>query len=143
MAGQVDQVLLHANQFLEMMAEVTIAHLLLEAALIAEHEREAAHDEESQEEYDFYIGKVMAAKFFVANVLPGVHAKLTAVQSKRPLGARHPRRRLLRRGLIPACGPGRARGPLRPGHAARRRGRKSCSNSRRRLLWQATPRRPV
>jgi len=81
MAGQVDQVLLHANQFLEMMAEVTIAHLLLEAALIAEHEREAAHDEESQEEYDFYIGKVMAAKFFVANVLPGVHAKLTAVQS--------------------------------------------------------------
>ena len=81
MAGQVDQVLLHANQFLEMMAEVTIAHLLLDAALVAEQQREAALGEESQEEYDFYIGKVMAAKFFVANVLPGVQAKLAAIQS--------------------------------------------------------------
>ena len=79
MGGKIDQVTLNANVFLETMAEVTIAHLLLEAAVIAEAKR-AALDEDQVEE-DFYEGKVAAAKFFVNFILPGVHAKTAAICS--------------------------------------------------------------
>jgi hypothetical protein len=34
---------------------------------------------QGQEDYDFYSGKVMAAKHFVSYVLPGVHAKIGAM----------------------------------------------------------------
>jgi len=79
MGGKIDQVTLNANVFLETMAEVTIAHLLLEAAVIAEAKR-AALDEDQVEE-DFYEGKVAAAKFFVNYILPGVHAKTAMICS--------------------------------------------------------------
>jgi hypothetical protein len=78
MGGRIDQVTLFANLFLELMAEVTIAHLLLEAAVIAE--TRLAGDP-SPEEQDFYRGKVSAAKYFANFVLPGVHAKLQAIRS--------------------------------------------------------------
>jgi len=81
MGGKVDQVMLGANLFLELMAEVTIAHLLLEAAVVAESKRSDVEDDQSHEEHDFYRGKVMAAKYFANFVLPGVHAKLKAIQS--------------------------------------------------------------
>ncbi len=80
MSGKIDQVTLVANVFLESMAEVTIAHLLLQAALIADGKRTTDDGEEqSQEDYDFYSGKVMAAKYYVNYVLPGVHAKVGAL----------------------------------------------------------------
>ena len=78
MGGKVDQVTLYANAFLETMAEVTIAHLLLEAAVIAESKRRAIEDDQGEED-DFYDGKVAAAKFFVNFILPGVHAKTAAI----------------------------------------------------------------
>lgn len=78
--GNVDQVMLVANAFLEMTAEVAIAHLLLEAAVIAD-ERRAADDDPSPEDHAFYGGKVAAAKFFANFILPGVHAKLAGMQS--------------------------------------------------------------
>ena len=78
MGGKVDQVMLCANPFLETMAEVTIAHLLLEAAVVADEKRRAI-DEEQSEEDDFYEGKVAAAKFFVNFILPGVHAKTAVI----------------------------------------------------------------
>jgi len=78
MAGKIDQVTLYANAFLEAMAEVTIAHLLLEAAVIAESKRRAIDDDQSEED-DFYEGKIAAAKFFVNFILPGVHAKTAAI----------------------------------------------------------------
>jgi alkylation response protein AidB-like acyl-CoA dehydrogenase len=78
MAGKIDQVTLYANAFLETMAEVTIAHLLLEAAVIAESKRSAIEDDQSEED-DFYEGKVAAAKFFVNFILPGVHAKTALI----------------------------------------------------------------
>ena len=78
MGGKVDQVMLCANPFLETMAEVTIAHLLLEAAVIADEKRRTI-DEEQSEEDDFYEGKVAAAKFFVNFILPGVHAKTAVI----------------------------------------------------------------
>ena len=79
MSGKIDQVTLVANAFLESMAEVTIAHLLLQAAVIADAKRQEEGDEQSQEDYDFYSGKVMAAKHFVSYVLPGLHAKIGAM----------------------------------------------------------------
>jgi alkylation response protein AidB-like acyl-CoA dehydrogenase len=78
MGGKLDQVTLCANALLEAMAEVTIAHLLLEAAVIAESKRGAIDDDQSEED-DFYEGKVAAAKFFVNFILPGVHAKTTVI----------------------------------------------------------------
>jgi alkylation response protein AidB-like acyl-CoA dehydrogenase len=82
MSSKIDQVTLVANVFLEIMAEVTIAHLLLEAAVIAESKRDSDGedlDEVSQEDFDFYAGKVMAAKFFVNFIMPGVHSKTGAI----------------------------------------------------------------
>jgi hypothetical protein len=74
-SGKIDQVMLVANPFLEIMAEVTIAHLLLEAGIIAAGRCQRFGEEQSQEEFDFYQGKVMAAKFFANFVLPAVHSK--------------------------------------------------------------------
>jgi len=79
--GNVDQVMLVANSFLEMMAEVTIAHLLLEAAVIADKRRNDADEELTADDFAFYGGKIAAAKHFANYVLPGVHARLAAMQS--------------------------------------------------------------
>jgi hypothetical protein len=77
--GQLDQVTMVANAFLEMMAEVTLAHLLLEAAVAAEARSRPEQGERRQEDLDFYRGKIMAAKYFVNYVLPGVHLKLGTI----------------------------------------------------------------
>jgi hypothetical protein len=68
------------------MAEVTVAYLLLDAARIAEGKRSGEatsddDDEQSQEDFDFYRGKVMAAKFFANNVLPHVHTRVETIIS--------------------------------------------------------------
>src|SRR5215510_12526811 len=78
MGSKIDQVSLVANTFLEVMAEVTIAHLLLEAAIIADEKR-SDQEEDSQEDLHFYAGKIMAAKHFVNFLLPAVHAKVGAI----------------------------------------------------------------
>ncbi|HLK11446.1 MAG TPA: acyl-CoA dehydrogenase [Candidatus Binatia bacterium] len=78
MGSKIDHVTLVANPFLEIMAEVAIAHLLLDAAIVAEGRR-AEQDEQSDEEFAFYSGKVMAARHFVHFILPGVHAKVAAI----------------------------------------------------------------
>ena len=79
MGGKIDQVTLVANTFLESMAEVTIAYLLLQAAMIADAKRGQDSDDQSHEDFNFYSGKVMAAKHYVSYVLPGVHAKVGAM----------------------------------------------------------------
>jgi hypothetical protein len=83
MSGKIDQVTLVANPFLEVMADVTIAHLLLGAAIVADEQRSRDDDEPNQTEIDFYSGKVMAAKHFVNFILPTVHAKVGASNRKR------------------------------------------------------------
>ncbi|HEY2776129.1 MAG TPA: acyl-CoA dehydrogenase [Candidatus Binatia bacterium] len=80
MSSQLDQLTLCCSPFLEAMAEVTVGHLLLEAAVIAEEER-TQDDRQSQEEFDFYAGKVMSGKFYANFVLPGVLAKCRAIAS--------------------------------------------------------------
>ena len=98
MGGKIDQVTLVANPFLEMMAEVTIAHLLLEAARRRRRASAARRaTTRAHEDYDFYSGKVMAGE-----VLRELHPARRPRQGRdhrrrRPQRARHPRRRLLDR----------------------------------------------
>jgi alkylation response protein AidB-like acyl-CoA dehydrogenase len=79
MGGKVDQVTLVANAFLETMAEVAVAHLLLEAAVVAEGRLRRDEDETSSDDGAFYRGKVMAAKHFVSYVLPATQARVAAI----------------------------------------------------------------
>jgi alkylation response protein AidB-like acyl-CoA dehydrogenase len=79
MGGKVDQVTLVANGFLETLAEVAIAHLLLDAAVVAEGRLRRDEDELGADDVAFYRGKVMAAKHFVNYVLPNVHTRVTAM----------------------------------------------------------------
>jgi alkylation response protein AidB-like acyl-CoA dehydrogenase len=71
--GKLEMVPAVANRFLEMMSETTIGWLLLEQAVIASEalcKLPAEHPDRS-----FYTGKVFAAQYYAANVLPGVAAK--------------------------------------------------------------------
>jgi len=79
MGGKVDQVTLVANAFLEIMAEVAVAHLLLEAAVVASAAHRGPDDEPGSDDLDFHRGKIMAAKYFANYVLPGVHMKLQTI----------------------------------------------------------------
>ena len=83
--GNVGLVPLHANRFLEMMAETTVAWMLLEGASIALEKKKtvaAGHPDAA-----FYEGKIAAALFFARNVLPTVElkAKLMGEEDKSPL----------------------------------------------------------
>jgi alkylation response protein AidB-like acyl-CoA dehydrogenase len=71
--GNVPLVPTNATRFLEMMSELTVGWLLLDAAVIAEEKKSsvaAGHPDRA-----FYEGKVHSAHYYVRNVLPGVHAK--------------------------------------------------------------------
>ena len=71
--GQLEMVPLVANRFLEMMAELAVAWLLLEGAVIADDKAKsvaAGHPDAA-----FYAGKVAAAQYYARNVLPGVEEK--------------------------------------------------------------------
>ncbi len=81
MGGKIEEVTLVANAFLESMAEVTIAYLLLDAAIVAETRRSEEGDELSQEDFDFYSGKVLAAKHFVNYCLPAMRARVGVIMA--------------------------------------------------------------
>jgi hypothetical protein len=83
--GNVGLVPLHANRFLEMMAETTVAWMLLEGAAIALEKKSgvpAGHPDAA-----FYDGKVSAALYYARNVLPTVElkAKQMAEEDNSPL----------------------------------------------------------
>jgi alkylation response protein AidB-like acyl-CoA dehydrogenase len=83
--GNVALVPLQANRFLEMMAETTVAWLLLEGAAIALEKKKsvpAGHPDAA-----FYEGKIAAGLYYARNVLPGVElkAKLMGEEDKSPL----------------------------------------------------------
>ena len=80
MTSKLDQLTLCCTPFLEAMADVTVGHLLLEAAVLAEEER-TQDERQTQEEFDFYAGKVMSGKFYANFVLPGVMARCRAIAS--------------------------------------------------------------
>jgi hypothetical protein len=84
-SGNVAMVPLHANRFLEMMAETAVAWLLLEGASIAIEAKKsvaAGHPDAA-----FYDGKVAAAVYYARNVLPAVElkARLMAEEDRSPL----------------------------------------------------------
>lgn len=75
-----------STRFLEMMAETTLAWLLLEAAVIAnraleQSDADAALAENSlaDSEKNFYQGKIQSMKFFIRNVLPSVMTKAAII----------------------------------------------------------------
>ncbi len=105
--GNVALVPLHANRFLEMMSETTVAWLLLEGAAIALEKKKtvaAGHPDAA-----FYEGKIAAALYYARNVLPTVELKAQADGRGRqdPDGAQ-------RRGLRDRLS-GRGRGRTRSG----------------------------
>ena len=84
--GKLELVPLHANRFLEMMAETTIGWLLLAQAVLAGKKR--AELPEDHRDRPFYEGKLYGALYFAGNVLPGVKAK-SEVLSREETSALH------------------------------------------------------
>jgi alkylation response protein AidB-like acyl-CoA dehydrogenase len=84
-SGKLAMVPLHANRFLEMMAETTVSWMLLEGAAIALAKKPAVAA--GHPDAAFYEGKVAAALYFARNVLPGVDlkARLMAEEDASPL----------------------------------------------------------
>jgi hypothetical protein len=79
MSGKLDQVTLVATPFLEALSEVAVAHLLLEAAVVAKARLREEEDELGHDDVEFYRGKVLAAKYFANYVLPQTHARVSAI----------------------------------------------------------------
>jgi alkylation response protein AidB-like acyl-CoA dehydrogenase len=78
--GNIGMVPLHANRFLEMMAETAVAWLLLEGAALAHEKGKAVAA--SHPDAAFYAGKVQAALYYGRNVLPGVLMKAELMQDE-------------------------------------------------------------
>ena len=78
-AQKVSLIPLSANRFLQMMSEVAVGWLLLDAAVIAGQKQGATQD---ATEKAFYEGKRHSAQWYARNVLPGVEhaAKLMAIE---------------------------------------------------------------
>jgi alkylation response protein AidB-like acyl-CoA dehydrogenase len=79
MGGKLDQVTLVASLFLESLSEVAVAHVLLEAAVVAEGRLRREEDDLAHEDVEFYRGKVLAAKYFASYVLPQTQARVNAI----------------------------------------------------------------
>ncbi len=75
--GQMEQVPLAANRFLEMMSETCLAWLLLDGAVVAQ--AASADLADGHPDKPFYAGKVASARYFARNVLPAVKAKAEMV----------------------------------------------------------------
>jgi alkylation response protein AidB-like acyl-CoA dehydrogenase len=69
--GRLAMIPLAANRFQEMMSEVAVGWLLLDAAVISADALKANPTQDK----NFYEGKKQAARFFARNILPGVEAK--------------------------------------------------------------------
>ncbi|RMD85152.1 MAG: acyl-CoA dehydrogenase, partial [Candidatus Dadabacteria bacterium] len=80
MTSKLDQLTLCASPFLDAMATVTVAQLLLEQAVIAEEHR-TQDEEQSQEEFDFYAGRVASARFYANFMLPQAQATCRVIKS--------------------------------------------------------------
>jgi alkylation response protein AidB-like acyl-CoA dehydrogenase len=78
--GNMPMVPLYANRFLEMMSEVTVSWMLLDAAVISE----AANAKLAADHQDhaFYDGKVHAAIYYAKSVLPAAELKAKMMQDE-------------------------------------------------------------
>ena len=84
-AGKFPLIPLSANRFLQMMSEVAVGWLLLDAAVIAE--KALASVSAGHPDRAFYEGKKYSALYFARNVLPGVEqaAKMLATEDTSPM----------------------------------------------------------
>jgi len=76
--GKLEMTSLAANRVLEALAELCVAWLLLEGAVIADGK--LAEVAAGKPDHAFYTGKLHAALFFALNVLPGVAFKAELMQ---------------------------------------------------------------
>lgn len=85
--GKIELVFVYATRFLEMMAEVTLAWLLLEAGQIAATSLDKLDANDA--DIAFYKGKIISARYFVRNHLPRVisTAQIMAEEDKSVLEA--------------------------------------------------------
>ncbi len=83
--GKLELVPLSANRFLEMMAQTTVAWLLLETAIVAADK--GAKLAEDHPDHDFYLGKRHAAQYFARTELPIMlqSAKHLGLEDRSPL----------------------------------------------------------
>ena len=79
-AGKLELVAVNANRFLEIMSEVTVGWLLLDAAAIAWAKLEGRAEDDPDK--PFYEGKVASARYFARNVLRIVPAKAEAIAAE-------------------------------------------------------------
>ncbi len=84
-AAKVPLIPLSANRFLQMMSELAVGWLLLDAAVIAEKAAEKVS--ESSPDKAFYEGKKWSALWFARNVLPNVEqaARMMALEDSSPV----------------------------------------------------------
>jgi alkylation response protein AidB-like acyl-CoA dehydrogenase len=79
-SGQMELVPLYANRFLEMMAELSVAWMLLDGAVIAIEKAKgvAANHPDGA----FYAGKLQASLYYARNVLPNVEHQARLMQTE-------------------------------------------------------------
>jgi alkylation response protein AidB-like acyl-CoA dehydrogenase len=80
MEGKIDLIPLTSTRYLDCMAEVAIAHLLLEQARIAVGKLEEGARHQGDE--FFYRGKVETAKYYVRNFLPQVFSRARIIRQE-------------------------------------------------------------
>jgi hypothetical protein len=68
--GEIEKVPLNSNRFLQMMSELTVGWLLLDAAVIALEAQKKL--DKAHPDWAFYEGKKAAAKFWASTVLAAV-----------------------------------------------------------------------
>ncbi len=75
--GKLDKLAWTSTRFLDSIAELTIAHLLLEQAIFCEEK--LAKNEVSESDKAFYESKRITANFFASNILPQAFARLKII----------------------------------------------------------------
>jgi acyl-CoA dehydrogenase len=78
--GKMELAFAFATRFLESMAEVTLAWLLLDAAVIAARRLREIGSAGAQDDTPFYRGKILSAQFFVGNQLPMIHGRARSME---------------------------------------------------------------
>lgn len=79
-ADEVEFIPLTATRFLESCAEVAIASLMLEQAMIAQ--RKLSELENSHIDINFYKGKIASAQYYVRNVMTNVFSRSRTIKLK-------------------------------------------------------------
>ncbi|ADK84920.1 acyl-CoA dehydrogenase domain protein [Desulfarculus baarsii DSM 2075] len=78
--GKIQLIPLSSTRFLDCLAEVTMAYLMLQQGLIARDK--LAEAKEGSANHAYYTGKVASVKYFCNNFLPNIFARHTAISQE-------------------------------------------------------------